>query len=137
MRMSQGSFDGSMPRNVLEYYLAHAASAQWISRSDTLDDDIRVILKTGLKFLGRAAGIWKGDGEEEGHFANAKALIPSHVDNALELMDVHALDSVLLMFSQAVAALFLISVHLSDTVLLIVSHVVNALELMDDHFSLR
>ena len=71
--MSQGTFDGSMPRNVLEYYLAHAASAQWISRSDTLDDDIRVILKTGLKFLGRAAGIWKGDGDEEGHFANAKA----------------------------------------------------------------
>ena len=56
--MSQGYFDGSMPRNVLEYYLSHAASAQWISQSDTLDDDIRVILKTGLKFLGRAAGIW-------------------------------------------------------------------------------
>ena len=70
--MSQGYFDGSMPRHVLEYYLSHAASAQWISQSETLDDDIRVILKTGLKFLGRAAGIWKGDGDEEGHFANAK-----------------------------------------------------------------
>ena len=70
--MSQGYFDGSMPRHVLEYYLSHAASAQWISQSDSLDDDIRVILKTGLKFLGRAAGIWKGDGDEEGHFADAK-----------------------------------------------------------------
>ena len=54
--MSQGFFDGAMPRKVLEYYLSHAASAQWISMSDTLDDDIRVILKTSLKFLGRAAG---------------------------------------------------------------------------------
>ena len=69
--MSEGYFYGSMPRKVLEYYLAHAASAQWISQSDTLDDDIRVILKTGLKFLGRAAGIWQGDGDDEGHFANA------------------------------------------------------------------
>ena len=71
--MSQGFFDGSMPRKVLEYYLSHAASAQWISMSDTLDDDIRVILKTGLKFLGRAAGIWKGDMPEEEHFAKVKA----------------------------------------------------------------
>ena len=71
--MNKGYFDGSMPRKVLEYYLSHAASAQWISMSDTLDDDIRVILKTGLKFLGRAAGIWKGDMPEEAHFAKVKA----------------------------------------------------------------
>ena len=70
--MNEGYFDGSMPRKVLEYYLAHAASAQWISMSDTLDDDIRVILKTGLKFLGRAAGIWKGSMPEEAHFAAVK-----------------------------------------------------------------
>ena len=70
--MSQGYFDGSMPRKVLEYYLSHAASGQWLFSSDTLDDDIRVIVKTGLKFIGRAAGIWKGDGDEEGHFARAK-----------------------------------------------------------------
>lgn len=66
--MSEGYFDGSMPRKVLEYYLSHAASAQWISMSDTLDDDIRVILKTGLKFLGRAAGIWKASMPDEEHF---------------------------------------------------------------------
>ena len=71
--MNKGYFDGSMPRKVLEYYLSHAASAQWISMSDTLDDDIRVVLKTGLKFLGRAAGIWKGDMPEEAHFAKVKA----------------------------------------------------------------
>jgi hypothetical protein len=71
--MANGYFDGSMPREVLEYYLSHAASAQWITLSDTLDDDIRVILKTGIKFLGRAAGIWKGDGQEEAHFEKVRA----------------------------------------------------------------
>ena len=70
--MTNGCFDGSMPREVLEYYLARAASAQWISESDTLDDDIRVIKKAGIKFLGRAAGIWKGREPEEEHFANAE-----------------------------------------------------------------
>lgn len=70
--MTQGYFDGSMPRKVLEYYLSHAASAQWISESESLEDDIRVILKTGLKFLGRAAGIWKGERPEEEHFALVK-----------------------------------------------------------------
>ena len=70
--MNPGFFDGSMPRKGLEYYLSHAASAQWISMSATLDDDIRVILKTGLKFLGRAAGIWKGDMPEEAHFEKVK-----------------------------------------------------------------
>lgn len=71
--MSKGYFDGSMPREVLEYYLSHAVSAQWITLSDTLDDDIRVILKTGIKFLGRAAGIWKADRPEEAHFAQVRA----------------------------------------------------------------
>ena len=71
--MTEGYFDGSMPRKVLEYYLSHAASAQWISMSDTLDDDIRVILKTGLKFLGRAAGIWKASMPDEAHFSLVKA----------------------------------------------------------------
>lgn len=70
--MTKGYFDGSMPRNVLEYYLSRAASAQWIYLSDSLDDDIRVILKTGIKFLGRAAGIWKGSSPEEEHFFRAK-----------------------------------------------------------------
>ena len=71
-KRSKGYFDGSMPRAVLEYYLSHAASAQWLFLSETLDDDIRVILKTGLKFLGRAAGIWSREQPEEAHFAKAK-----------------------------------------------------------------
>jgi len=70
--LTNGYFDGSMPREVLEYYLSRATSAQWIYLSDTLDDDIRVILKTGIKFLGRASGIWKGCMPEEEHFERAK-----------------------------------------------------------------
>ncbi len=72
-RLSEGYFDGSMPRSVLEYYLSRAASAQWISMSDTIDDDIRVILKTGIKFLGRAAGIWKASMPDEEHFEKCRA----------------------------------------------------------------
>ncbi len=71
--MSEGCFDGSMPRKVLEYYLSHAATAQWIYMSDTLDDDIRVMLKAGIKFLGRASGIWKGEMPEEEHFERSRA----------------------------------------------------------------
>ncbi|MCR5523297.1 MAG: hypothetical protein K6F64_06630 [Clostridia bacterium] len=67
-KTSKGYFDGSMPREVLEYYLSRASSAQWIYLSDTLDDDIRVIKKTGIKFLGRASGIWKGEMPDEKHF---------------------------------------------------------------------
>ncbi len=70
--MSEGYFDGSMPRKVLEYYLAHASSAQWIYLSDTLDDDIRAITNAGVKFLGRASGIWKGEMPEEEHFEKSR-----------------------------------------------------------------
>ena len=66
--MSDGYFDGSMPREVLEYYLSRASSAQWIYLSNTLDDDIRAITKAGVKFLGRASGIWRGEMPEEKHF---------------------------------------------------------------------
>ena len=70
--MNEGYFDGSMPRAVLEYYLAHAATAQWIYLSDTLDDDIRVILRAGIKFLGRASGIWKAEMPDEEHFIRSR-----------------------------------------------------------------
>lgn len=65
---SPGYFDGSMPRKTLDYYLSHAATAQWIYLSSTLEDDIRVIKKCGLKFLGRASGIWKAEMPDEKHF---------------------------------------------------------------------
>lgn len=70
--MSKGTFDGSMPREVLEYYLSHASSAQWLYLSNTLDDDIRAITNAGVKFLGRASGIWKGEMPEEEHFEKSR-----------------------------------------------------------------
>ena len=70
--MSKGYFDGSMPREVLEYYLSHASTAQWIYSSRTLDDDIRAIVNAGVKFLGRASGIWKGEMPEEEHFEKSR-----------------------------------------------------------------
>ncbi|MBE6835134.1 MAG: hypothetical protein E7515_02645 [Ruminococcaceae bacterium] len=72
--MSKGCFDGSMPRDVLEYYLSHASTAQWLYLSETLDDDIRAIVNAGVKFLGRASGIWKGEMPEDEHFEKSLAL---------------------------------------------------------------
>lgn len=71
--MSEGFFDTVIPRKVLEYYLSHAVSAAGICDSDTLDDDIRVILKAGIKFLGRASGIWKAEKPDDEHFAISRA----------------------------------------------------------------
>ena len=68
MQNSPFYFDTTMPREVLDRYLSRAATAQWIYLSDTLDDDIRVILKAGIKFLGRASGIWKAEMPDEQHF---------------------------------------------------------------------
>ncbi len=72
--MSKGYFDGSMPREVLEYYLSHASTAQWLYLSNTLEDDIRAILNAGVKFLGRASGIWKGEMPEEQHYKKTREL---------------------------------------------------------------
>ena len=69
---SPAYFDGTMPRKTLDYYLSHAATAQWIYLSDTLDDDIRLIKKAGIKFLGRATGIWKAEMPDEKHFELAR-----------------------------------------------------------------
>ena len=72
--MSKGTFDGSMPRKTLEYYLSHASTAQWLYLSNTLEDDIRAIINAGVKFLGRASGIWKGEMPEEEHFEKTRLL---------------------------------------------------------------
>ena len=51
-------FDGNMSRDVLESYLSRAVTASGLYESDTLDDDLRVIARMGVKFIGRASGIW-------------------------------------------------------------------------------
>ncbi len=68
------SFDGFLPREVLENYLSRAATASGLTDSDTLEDDLRVIRKLGIKFLGRAAGIWYMTEKDETHFAKARSL---------------------------------------------------------------
>lgn len=71
--MRNFKFDGSMPREVLESYLSHAVTHTGLgmdnfSPSQTFQDDVRMLLAEGAKFVGRASLIWEGT-EEEKHFA--------------------------------------------------------------------
>ncbi len=68
------SFDGNMSRQVLESYLSRAVTAAGLYESDTLEDDLRVIARMGVKFIGRAAGIWYMTEDDERHFDRARAL---------------------------------------------------------------
>lgn len=70
--MELSYFDTIISRETLDYFLSHAATAQWIYLSNTLEDDIRVIKKCGIKFLGRASGIWKSEMPDEEHFIKSK-----------------------------------------------------------------
>ena len=67
-------FDGSMNEEVLTNYLARSATAAGLIESETLEDDIRAILNLGIKFLGRASGIWYMMMDDEQHFSLSKAL---------------------------------------------------------------
>ena len=68
------TFDGNMSREVLESYLSRAVTAGFLHDSPTLEDDLRVIARLGVKFLGRASGTWGATGNDTLHFAQAKAL---------------------------------------------------------------
>ena len=68
------TFDGNMSRDVLESYLSRAVTASALYTSNTLEDDLRVIARLGVKFLGRASGVWGASGNDELHFAQSKAL---------------------------------------------------------------
>ena len=68
------TFDGNMSRDVLESYLSRAVTASALYTSNTLEDDLRVIARLGVKFLGRASGVWGASGNDELHFAHSKAL---------------------------------------------------------------
>lgn len=67
-------FDGSMSLEVLESYLSRAVSASSLFETDTLEDDLRVIKRLGVKFIGRASGIWYMLEDDDKHFAKSKAL---------------------------------------------------------------
>ena len=51
-------FDGNMSREVLESYLSRAVTASSLYETDTLEDDLRAIARMGVKFIGRASGVW-------------------------------------------------------------------------------
>lgn len=67
-------FDGNLDREVLESYLSRAVTAAGLLDSDTLEDDLRVIGRLGVKFLGRASGVWYMIEDDEEHFRKSKAL---------------------------------------------------------------
>ncbi|MBQ8159778.1 MAG: hypothetical protein IJ083_03420 [Clostridia bacterium] len=68
------TFDGNLTRDVLENYLSRAATASGLIDSDTLEDDLRVIGRLGIKFLGRASGIWYMTEDDDQHFERSKRL---------------------------------------------------------------
>jgi len=72
--MSMYSFDGKLERTVLENYLSRAVTAAGLYESDTLEDDLRVIKELGVKFLGRASGVWYMWEEDEEHFEKSRRL---------------------------------------------------------------
>lgn len=71
--MADYRFDGSISRKVLENYLSHAVTHTGLGMdnfapSQTFEDDVRMLLRVGAKYVGRAGLIWEGTPEEE-HFA--------------------------------------------------------------------
>ncbi|MEG1427067.1 MAG: hypothetical protein RSC76_05200 [Oscillospiraceae bacterium] len=72
--MKNYTFDRNISREVLENYLSRSVTAAGLFESETLEDDLRVIRKLGVKFLGRASGIWYMPQKDEEHFAMTKAL---------------------------------------------------------------
>ncbi|MGL6218724.1 MAG: hypothetical protein ACRC36_11855, partial [Lacrimispora sphenoides] len=67
-------FYETISREVLESYLSRCITAAGLFESKTLTDDLRVIKEMGVKFLGRASGIWYMPMEEEAHFRLSREL---------------------------------------------------------------
>ena len=72
--MKNYTFDGNISREVLENYLSRAVTAAGLYNSKTLEDDLRAIRDLGVKFLGRASGIWYMMEDDEEHFQKSAAL---------------------------------------------------------------
>ena len=67
-------FYETISREVLESYLSRCVTAAGLFESKTLTDDLRVIKEMGVKFLGRASGIWYMTMEDEAHFRLSREL---------------------------------------------------------------
>ena len=68
------TFDGNISREVLENYLSRSVTAAGLYESKTLEDDLLAIREMGVKFLGRASGIWYMTMDDEEHFRLSKEL---------------------------------------------------------------
>ncbi|WP_349945555.1 hypothetical protein ABFV83_17120 [Lacrimispora sp. BS-2] len=67
-------FYEKISREVLENYLSRCVTAAGLFESETLTDDLRAIKEMGVKFLGRASGIWYMPMEDEEHFRLSREL---------------------------------------------------------------
>lgn len=61
-------FDTVIEKEVLENYLSRAVTAAFFIHTKTLEDDLRALKNMGVKFIGRASGIWEPDEDDEEHF---------------------------------------------------------------------
>ncbi|NCC44399.1 MAG: hypothetical protein EOM18_12670, partial [Clostridia bacterium] len=68
------TFDTTISKEVLENYLSRSVTAAGLFESKTLDDDLRAIKEMGVKFIGRASGIWYMVMDDEEHFRQSKLL---------------------------------------------------------------
>ena len=65
------TFSHTISRKVLQNYLSRAVTAQDVVKSDTLDDDIRMLANIGAKFIGRAACTWRPEDDDDAWFDRA------------------------------------------------------------------
>lgn len=72
--MKNYTFDTTIDKEVLENYLSRAVTAAFFIHTRTLEDDLRAIGNLGVKFIGRASGIWEPDPDDEEHFRKSKYL---------------------------------------------------------------
>jgi hypothetical protein len=76
-RLRSYRFDGTMPREVLESYLARAISMEGLlnGRGD-FEDNVRMLKATGAKFIGRSLCLWGGEADLPRNLERAKRLVP-------------------------------------------------------------
>lgn len=72
--MKNYTFDTNIEKEVLENYLSRAVTAAFFIHTKTLEDDLRAIKNLGVKFIGRASGIWYPDPDDLEHFKKSKEL---------------------------------------------------------------
>ncbi|HTU92888.1 MAG TPA: hypothetical protein VMF69_22600 [Gemmataceae bacterium] len=71
------TFDKTMPRAVLESYLARAISMEGLlNGKGDLDDNIRMLKSTGAKFIGRSLCLWAGEANLLRNLDRAKEQLP-------------------------------------------------------------